>query len=175
MNAKQQIVILIPHGVQTGGPEALHQLSDSLIRQGHDARVWYVLPTDLPAVDDLFRRNGLGAGTVLKLQPRPNTVADYEKYQVRLAEEIAMTPDTCVVLAETYVHWLRYFQPCKPMVWWLSIDNAFEYLSVNDGLLQPAFAEAQRYTAATARSVSAGRQVQTPRMLSTMEAASDRL
>lgn len=51
----------------------------------------------------------------------------------------------------------------------------FEYLSVNDGLLQPAFAEAQRYTAATARSVSAGRQAQTPRMLSTMEAASDRL
>ena len=42
-----------------------------------------------------------------------------------------MTPDTCVVLAETYVHWLRYFQPCTPMVWWLSIDNAFEYLSVN--------------------------------------------
>lgn len=131
MNAKKQIVILIPHGVQTGGPEALHQLSDSLIRQGHDARVWYVLPTDLPAIDDLFRRNGLTAGTALKLQPRPNTVADYQKYQVRLAEEIAMTPDTCVVLAETYVHWLRYFQPCTPMVWWLSIDNAFEYLSVN--------------------------------------------
>ncbi len=90
-----------------------------------------MLPTDLPAIDDLFRRNGLTAGTALKLQPRPNTVADYQKYQVRLAEEIAMTPDTCVVLAETYVHWLRYFQPCTPMVWWLSIDNAFEYLSVN--------------------------------------------
>ncbi|SEL10083.1 hypothetical protein SAMN05216359_105182 [Roseateles sp. YR242] len=126
----KQIIILIPHGVQTGGPEALHQLSDALIRQGHDARVWYVLPSDLPAIDQLHRNNGLGADTALRLQPRPNTVADYEKYQVRLAEQIVMNADTCVVLAETYVHWLRYFQPCTPMVWWLSIDNAFEYLSV---------------------------------------------
>ncbi|WAC71913.1 hypothetical protein OU995_20370 [Roseateles sp. SL47] len=126
----KQIIILIPHGVQTGGPEALHQLSDALIRQGHDARVWYVLPSDLPAIDQLHRGNGLGPDTALRLQPRPNTVADYEKYQVRLAEQIVMNADTCVVLAETYVHWLRYFQPCTPMVWWLSIDNAFEYLAV---------------------------------------------
>lgn len=126
----KQIIILIPHGVQTGGPEALHQLSDALLRQGHDARVWYVLPSDLAAIDQLHRGNGLGPETALRLQPRPNTVADYEKYQVRLAEQIVMNADTCVVLAETYVHWLRYFQPCTPMVWWLSIDNAFEYLSV---------------------------------------------
>jgi len=126
----KQIIILIPHGVQTGGPEALHQLSDALIRQGHDARVWYVLPSDLAAIDQLHRNNGLGPDTALRLQPRPNTVADYEKYQVRLAEQIVMNADTCVVLAETYVHWLRYFHPCTPMVWWLSIDNAFEYLSV---------------------------------------------
>ncbi len=126
----KRIIILIPHGVQTGGPEALHQLSDALLRQGHDARVWYVLPSDLAAIDQLHRGNGLGPDTALRLQPRPNTVADYEKYQVRLAEQIVMNADTCVVLAETYVHWLRYFQPCTPMVWWLSIDNAFEYLSV---------------------------------------------
>lgn len=126
----KQIIILIPHGVQTGGPEALHQLSDSLIRHGHDARVWYVLPSDLPAIDDLFRRNGLGENTALRLQARTNTVVDYEKYQTRPAEQIVMNRDTCLVLAETYVHWLRYFPHCSPMVWWLSVDNAFEYLAV---------------------------------------------
>lgn len=126
----KQIIILIPHGVQTGGPEALHQLSDSLLRQGHDARVWYVLPSDLPAIDDLFRRNGLGENTALRLQPRANTVADYEKYRTRPAEQIVMNGDTCLVLAETYVHWLRYFPHCRPLVWWLSVDNAFEYLAV---------------------------------------------
>ncbi|UXH80219.1 hypothetical protein [Roseateles amylovorans] len=130
MTSNKQIIILIPHGVQTGGPEALHQLSDALIRQGHDARVWYVLPSDLPAIDELYRHNGLGANTALRLQPRPNTVADYEKYQTVLAEQIVMNADTCVVFAETYVHWVRYFPHCSPMVWWLSIDNAFEYLSV---------------------------------------------
>ncbi|MDC8773252.1 hypothetical protein [Roseateles albus] len=126
----KQIIILIPHGVQTGGPEALHQLSDSLLRQGHDARVWYVLPSDLPELDGLLRNNGLGEGIALGIQPRPNTVADYAKYRTRLADQIVMGPDTCVVLAETYVHWLRYFHTCKPMVWWLSVDNAFEFLSV---------------------------------------------
>ncbi len=125
------IIIPIPLGVQTGGPEALHQLSDALIGQGHDARVWYVTPTDLPALDDLFRRGGLQPNTVVRLQARTNTVEGYQKYRTVPATEIVLNHDTGIVLAETYVHWLKYFQACKPVLWWLSVDNAFEYLAVS--------------------------------------------
>lgn len=126
----KKIIILIPHGVQTGGPEALHQLSDSLLSQGHDARVWYVLPSDLQAMEELFQKGGLNENTAIRLQERPNTVADYAKYKTVLADEIALTADTSLVLAETYVHWLKYFRHCRTVMWWLSVDNAFEYMAV---------------------------------------------
>lgn len=126
----KRFVILIPYGVRTGGPEALHQLCDALLRQGHDARVWYVLPTDLEMLAGMAQSGGLGRDSMLRLPPRPNTVADYARYRVELAQDIVLDGDTCIVLAETYVHWLRFFQHCRTLVWWLSVDNAFEYLAV---------------------------------------------
>ena len=126
----KQIIILIPHSAKTGGPEALHQLSDSLIRQGHDARIWYVIPSDRHVLQELFQNNGLLPNTGLSLTPRPNTVPDYDKYQTRLAEQIVLNSDTCIVFPETYVDWLPFFQHCKAVVWWLSVDNALGYMAV---------------------------------------------
>ncbi|HEY1092661.1 MAG TPA: caspase family protein, partial [Burkholderiaceae bacterium] len=54
-------------------------------------------------------------------------------------------------------------------------QTLFEYLDQRGGLLQAAFADAQAFTAQTARRVSGGQQAQTPRMLSTMEPGIDRL
>lgn len=126
----KQIIILIPHTAKTGGPEALHQLSDALIRQGHDARIWYVIPSDRHVLQDLFQQNGLLPNTGLALTPRPNTVPDYDKYQTRLAEQIVLNRDTCIVFPETYVDWLPFFQHCQSVVWWLSVDNALGYMAI---------------------------------------------
>ncbi|HEY4081236.1 MAG TPA: caspase family protein [Burkholderiaceae bacterium] len=54
-------------------------------------------------------------------------------------------------------------------------QTLFEYLDRHQGLLHPAFAEAKAYTANLAQIVTRGQQTQTPRMLSTMEDAQDRL
>jgi hypothetical protein len=54
-------------------------------------------------------------------------------------------------------------------------QTLFEYLDRHGGLVHPAFAEAQRYTARIAQQVTGGQQTQTPRMLSTMEDGQDRL
>ncbi|MGM9513639.1 caspase family protein [Roseateles sp. DB2] len=51
----------------------------------------------------------------------------------------------------------------------------FECLEQREGLLQAAFADAERLTAQLARQVSAGRLTQTPRLLSTMAPSQDRL
>lgn len=51
----------------------------------------------------------------------------------------------------------------------------FECLEQRQGLLQEAFADAERLTAQLARQVSAGRLTQTPRLLSTMARGQDRL
>ena len=121
----RKIVILIPFGVQTGGPEALHQLSDSLLAQGHDATVWYVLPGDEASIEDLHQRNALGEHTVLQLQRRENTIEGYANYRTVAAESIKLNADTSLVFPEIYGHWARYFGACRNVIWWLSIDSAF--------------------------------------------------
>ena len=54
-------------------------------------------------------------------------------------------------------------------------QTLFEYLERHRGLLHPAFADAQAFTARMARQVSGGSESQTPRMLSTLGDAQDRL
>jgi len=51
----------------------------------------------------------------------------------------------------------------------------FAYLDPNQGRVQAAFVQAQRYTAQTAQALSQGQLHQTPRLLSTLDAEQDRL
>lgn len=95
--------VLVPYhrGFQTGGPEALHQLVDSLRRLGVSAWLWPIPGTR-------------GEGRV----------ADYEQYEAPETTEIMDWPDTAVVLPETVFGLSEYWRSAALYAWWLSVDNA---------------------------------------------------
>ena len=122
-------IILIPLGSRTGGPEALHQLSHALLEQGHDAVVWYVLPSDIEGIKDLYSRGQLTNETILDIGHRPSDIDEYKSYKTVTETHIQLSKDMCFVIPEVYIELVKYFDFCKNLVWWLSVDNAFGYLA----------------------------------------------
>lgn len=94
------IVVVCPAAATTGGPEALHQLADSLTRMGFDAGMLY-LPGEYHTV------------------PEP-----YRYCQFRTVSENDIYPTDVVVIPEVMVGEVRRFAYARPVLWWLSVDNA---------------------------------------------------
>lgn len=94
------IVVVCPAAATTGGPEALHQLVDSLNRQGRDAAMLY-LPGEYHHV------------------PAP-----YAEYRVPTISETEVYPSDVVVVPEVMCHEVQRFAYARPVLWWLSVDNA---------------------------------------------------
>lgn len=98
----QRVLVFYPRGVQTGGPEALHQLVDSLRRQGVEAA----------------------------LVPYPKTrqnarVELYEQYDAPEIENIRDIKGTAIVAGEREYPSLLKIQHADPICWWLSIDLSY--------------------------------------------------
>lgn len=94
------IVVVCPAGATTGGPEALHQLVDSLTRQGFEAAMLY-LPGEYHKV------------------PEP-----YRCYRIDTISETDIYPTDVVVIPEVMAGEARRFVYARPVLWWLSVDNA---------------------------------------------------
>lgn len=95
------VYILYPRGVQTGGPEALHQLGAALREIGTPA---FLVPL---------------ANTISK-----SRVAEYEKYDVPEAKQIIDQPGNAVVAPEVcYLNLVKY-RHVDRFCWWLSVDNS---------------------------------------------------
>jgi hypothetical protein len=124
-----KIVILIPLGSQTGGPEAQHQLSDELISQGYDAHVWYVIPSDIEGIKNLHSQGQLTSNTTLDIGDRIFDIEDYRKYKVNRLTKISLSEEICFIVPEVYIEFVKYFHFTKHVLWWLSVDNAFGYLA----------------------------------------------
>ncbi|MCL2543280.1 MAG: hypothetical protein FWE71_12600 [Nocardioidaceae bacterium] len=95
------VYVFYPRGLRTGGPEALHQLVDSL------------------------RRNGQKASLV----PHPASVGnervpDYDKYDAPESAAVVDAPGNAVVVPEVYLHGLGGGRHLEVFCWWLSIDNS---------------------------------------------------
>lgn len=112
------IVVVCPSATVTGGPEALHQLVDSLTRLGFDAAMLY-LPGEYHSV------------------PR-----EYEDYQFRTVSETDIYPTDVVVIPEVMAGEVARFSYARTVLWWLSVDNApGEALSVcGDHIAQSFYA-----------------------------------
>lgn len=122
-----QIVILIPLGVRTGGPEAMHQLSDSLLGQGWDARVWYTQAGDLEALAGAVSEAS-GGNVTLRVPVRRNPFDDYDRYRVVPADVVHVDARTCFILPEVHINWIKHLPHSRCVIWWLSVDNALEGL-----------------------------------------------
>lgn len=117
------IYLLCLHGVRTGGPEAIHQLSDALIEQGFDARMVYYTWNQIAALEAAKPQSAYFFGE------RPVPYAEYERYRVNIVDSVPNSPDCVVVLPETLCHLAPKFDKATVLIWWLSVDNGFGALS----------------------------------------------
>lgn len=115
-----QIHILCPP-VRTGGPEALHQLSHSLLTLGMDARMVYLDRTEL------------GRGSLVALDYDP---LGYDLYTHLLTTQILPDAGGLLVVPEGLIspRILEVCRNCHTALWWLSVDNALPALATMGGL-----------------------------------------
>ncbi len=109
-----RIVLLCPT-VPTGGPEALHQLSDCLLTQGADVHIAYYDREHPVAVGDEVIRSSV---------PGNPTPPLYREYRVSTAPEIPVTPRSLMICPEVRLADALEPRPFLRAVWWLSVNNA---------------------------------------------------
>lgn len=94
------VFVLYPRGIRTGGPEALHQLVDML------------------------RSLGQPAFLVACSGAEKSRVREYDCYDAPEAAEAVDSHRNAVIVPETYTRELRRFKHATKFCWWLSIDNS---------------------------------------------------
>jgi hypothetical protein len=124
----KEIVLLCPWNVQTGGPEAIHQLSNELIELGLKASIFYTVESDLNTLNKIL--NSKPDLNYLEIEERINTIEEYKKYKINSIKRINFDDNTIIVFPETYLGWTFLFKNNKCLIWWLSVDNAFSYLDI---------------------------------------------
>lgn len=102
--AYEAVYVLYPRGLGTGGPEAIHQLVDSLRRQGQSAF--------------LVARPGTEGN---------DRVAAYNRYDAPEAPGVPDRAGIAVVASEDVPTLLRSYRRAERFVWWLSIDNSSRF------------------------------------------------
>jgi hypothetical protein len=96
----KSVYISYPRGVQTGGPEALHQLGAALRQLGTPAFL-------VPLADTVSR-------------PR---VPEYEHYGVPEAERVVDLAENAFICPENRFFELTKYRRVDRFCWWLSVDN----------------------------------------------------
>jgi hypothetical protein len=124
----ERIVILVPYGVRTGGPECCFQLSDALIRLGYRAETWLITRGE----EQVLRKAGLlpehSAYDFAKGSGRLNPIDEYAQYRFRPFSGTLSEVPALLVLPEIYAWAVPLFRNTRTMLWWLSADNAFSAL-----------------------------------------------
>ena len=121
----QKFLLVCPFGHQTGGPEAIHQLGELLRETEQDVSIIYIKQDEHYS----FRAalNSVSAGTVLDLGDRSSGVCeDFIKYRVPIARFISVDQQYIVIIPEVLIDWLDVFQRSIQVLWWLSVDHAFQ-------------------------------------------------
>lgn len=119
------VYILCPANVQTGGPEALHQLGRSLLDRGHDARMVYANMDAKPVRD----------GSLLRFADIPNPAPGaYAHYDMPSTFTVEDNEANALVFPETWIHVTREVSSLSIYVWWLSIDNGRRAVEAYGGL-----------------------------------------
>lgn len=96
-----KVFVYCPAGIVTGGAELLHQLVDVINRNGGNAFIVYY-------------------GEKTHEVPK-----DYEKYNIKIAENAEDDQQNVVVIFEGYFKKLFELNNAQVLLWWLSVDNYF--------------------------------------------------
>jgi hypothetical protein len=103
ISQKSKIYTLCPAFSVTGGPEAVHQLTDMLRRFGHDARIVF-----------------------LPFNPDP-TLLEYAAYDIDYSNEIEDDTGNVLIALEVMPNELFKYKRIQKAIWWLSVDNQFKH------------------------------------------------
>jgi hypothetical protein len=113
-------LLLVPGGLRTGGPEALYQLSDMLMKIGATSAMIQMTGDNLKKIS-AGQMCGLGCDKSL-------IVDEYKKYKFNYVDSI--NNDDIVVVPECYLSLIPVLlRKNKCVIWWLSVDNAFGALA----------------------------------------------
>jgi hypothetical protein len=114
------IYVLYPRGLRTGGPEALHQLVDTLRALGQEA---YLTP--LPGTTGADR------------------VKEYEHYDAP-ERGFVDAPEHALVAPETYTKSLSLAKRATRICWWLSIDYSPLFFTERERIYQHSYSVTDR-------------------------------
>lgn len=110
----RKVFVYYPKGKQSGGPEALHQLVDSLRRQGVDAFL-------VPYPQSIHKER----------------VEQYSHYDAPESSRIEDTDDAAVVAGEGQYALLFRVRHAAVICWWLAIESSVLYQSLRLPYLRP--------------------------------------
>ncbi|EKX49802.1 hypothetical protein GUITHDRAFT_104197 [Guillardia theta CCMP2712] len=128
---EDQIVVHVnayPLGyMETGGPEALHQLCDMLERHGAEAYMLYLGPMENIWELDLLVRTGQAEASLeamIRSVMRGGGVTErYSYLSCRLADRLPSGPCEVLVLPEVWTRYVDVIAGVRRVIWWLSVDN----------------------------------------------------
>ena len=123
-----KIVMVCSAGSRTGGPEASFQLVHELNAVGLSAEIWLVTPTQVAAMEASMSRGERIGDRPELLTSEENQFDEYARYQHTVFDG-QFDSQTTFILAEKYLHLVPYLLNARPMIWWLSVDNAFQALA----------------------------------------------
>lgn len=107
------IYIACPEKFATGGTELLHQLYYKLKKENKNVRIFYYNYTD------------------------GNPIATrFEKYEVEYVTEIKDEEENTMIVPEVVTELLNKYRKIKKTVWWLSVDNYFEFKKKSKNILK---------------------------------------
>jgi hypothetical protein len=122
---KKRFLLICPFGYQTGGPEAIHQLGEALREAEQDVSIIYFKQNEHYSIGTAL--NSISAGTVLDLGDRSSGVCeDFIKYRVPICRFLSVDLQYVVIIPEGHMEWIDVFKRSVQVLWWLSVDHAFQ-------------------------------------------------
>ena len=112
-----QVLVFCPDAT-TGGPEALHQLVESINRQGGVARLVYTGPASKYGILDDIAWCDADSKSIAFIE--------YQKYSPIALTETVVTPGSILVFPEIYVDFawaVHSLMRCSVAVWWLAVHD----------------------------------------------------
>lgn len=99
----------------SGGPEAIHQLSDAIAGLGGEVVIAYYGAQMGISIEDAM------ISCSFTSSPTPPAYRDYRSFT---AARIPLTSRSLVIFPEPVIGWAMAQRPFSQAIWWLSVDNA---------------------------------------------------
>lgn len=129
------IYILSPIA-QTGGIEAIFQLSHKLYKIGHTCKIF-----------PMRGKIDINDSNTLISEEKNKYPHLYDKYKSEWSSHIHLEKEDYLIIPEVYIKMASNFRKldCKKFIWWLSVDNAFAGFD-KDWQKHPFFADGTHYS-----------------------------